>query len=243
MKQIDFWGISVTVLESRDLSGLIKQLLSGSSQWVVTLNAEMLLRARRQREYKHLLQQADFHIPDGYGLVLWSRHLIPERFPGIDLAEQVLTQAQEKNLRVLCLLSNTGLTQEADLRAYVTQQWPRLRVEIVTVDGQQLPDTQVQPEWKQADIVLVNFGVPQQDQWMAWWKKNMPSRVMMGIGGTFDYWTGQVSRSPRWLRRLGLESIWRLVQQPWRIGRVWNALVVFSWYALWHPPVASQNKP
>jgi len=57
-------------------------------------------------------------------------------------------------------------------------------------------------------------------------------RVGMGVGGTFDFIAGDVKRAPLWVRSMGLEWAWRLVLQPWRIRRIWTAVVVFPWMVL-----------
>lgn len=76
------------------------------------------------------------------------------------------------------------------------------------------------------DIMFVAFGHKKQEKWM---QKNLPklnTRVMMGVGGAFDYLSGSVPRAPIWLRKLGLEWLFRVTIQPWRIKRFWK-LVYF----------------
>ncbi|MDP2837735.1 MAG: WecB/TagA/CpsF family glycosyltransferase, partial [Candidatus Moranbacteria bacterium] len=52
-------------------------------------------------------------------------------------------------------------------------------------------------------------------------------RLVMGVGGSFDHLTGRQQRAPNFLRIIGLEWLWRFVLQPWRIKRIWNAVIVF----------------
>jgi len=78
------------------------------------------------------------------------------------------------------------------------------------------------------DVLFVAFGHEIQERWIASHLHKFPSvRVAMGIGGAFDFWAGDVRRAPRWIRQLGLEWCWRLILQPWRLGRILTAVVFF----------------
>src|SRR5690606_37338007 len=71
-----------------------------------------------------------------------------------------------------------------------------------------------------ADILLVAYGAPKQDKWIA---RNMPRlkvKMAMGVGGSFDFIAGRVPRAPEWMRDYGLEWVYRLYKEPWRIGRM-----------------------
>jgi len=84
-----------------------------------------------------------------------------------------------------------------------------------------------------AKLLLVAYGAPKQDLWIAKHLSKMPTvRVAIGVGGTFDFLSGTIKRAPRWLRSLGLEWLWRLILQPWRIKRIWTAVVIFPMLVL-----------
>lgn len=81
------------------------------------------------------------------------------------------------------------------------------------------------------NILFVAYGNPasKQEKWISRNLKYLPSvKVAMGVGGSFDFLSGQVKRAPCFMRNLGLEWMWRLIRQPRRIGRIWNAVIVFS---------------
>jgi N-acetylglucosaminyldiphosphoundecaprenol N-acetyl-beta-D-mannosaminyltransferase len=69
-----------------------------------------------------------------------------------------------------------------------------------------------------ADILLVAFGHPKQDLWIAAHRARLPVSVAIGVGGTFDLIAGRFSRAPEWVRRSGLEWLYRLVQEPRRLA-------------------------
>jgi N-acetylglucosaminyldiphosphoundecaprenol N-acetyl-beta-D-mannosaminyltransferase len=81
-------------------------------------------------------------------------------------------------------------------------------------------------------ILLVAYGHPTQDLWIARNQPQMQIPLAMGVGGVFDYLSGRVPLAPAWLRAMGLEWLYRLLCQPRRWKRIWRAVVVFSWLVL-----------
>ncbi len=78
------------------------------------------------------------------------------------------------------------------------------------------------------DILLVALGHGKQEKWIAAHLAELPSvKIAMGVGGALDFIAGRVRRAPRVFRLLGLEWLWRLLLQPWRIVRIWRAVVIF----------------
>ena len=83
-----------------------------------------------------------------------------------------------------------------------------------------------------ADIVLVAYGPPKQEIWIAKNKEKTGAKILVGVGGTFDMIAGVLPRAPKLMRALHLEWLWRLILQPSRIGRIWSAVVVFPLKAI-----------
>ena len=80
----------------------------------------------------------------------------------------------------------------------------------------------------QPDMLFVAYGAPRQDLWIRRNLQRLEVPVCMGIGGTLDFVAGVAKRAPRWMRRVGLEWLYRLVQQPWRWRRM-MVLPKFAW--------------
>ena len=84
-------------------------------------------------------------------------------------------------------------------------------------------------------ILFVALGMPKQEKWIHQNLKSMPSvKLAMGVGGSFDFISGRIRRAPRLIRSLGLEWAYRLFYQPWRIKRIFKAVIVFPWLVLKH---------
>jgi N-acetylglucosaminyldiphosphoundecaprenol N-acetyl-beta-D-mannosaminyltransferase len=90
-------------------------------------------------------------------------------------------------------------------------------------------DWNVKSHISQYNIILVNFGAPEQEQFIYSLKgqENAKIKLAIGVGGSFDFLTGKVKRAPAWMRSIGLEWLFRLIQQPNRWKRIWNAVVIF----------------
>lgn len=81
------------------------------------------------------------------------------------------------------------------------------------------------------DLLFVAFGFPKQEQWIYDNLEKIPVQAAMGVGGAFDYLSGNVRRAPRWVQNIGFEWLFRLIRQPWRFRRQ-AALIEFIWFVL-----------
>lgn len=213
----------------------------GSPCMVVTANPEILLQAKRDPSYWNCLRQADLRLVDGFGLQLigWVKGARPARVSGVAFAEGLLQAAIQKNWSIAFLGGTNGSADKAAWQ--IRKTYPGLRIfaeqgGVVGKDGSMdeagnealFRLTQQAP-----DILLLAFGHPKQEQWLVRHMAQLPSvKIGVGVGGTFDYWSGKVKRAPRILQGLGLEWLWRLFVQPTRLKRIWDAVIVFPWTVL-----------
>lgn len=201
---------------------------------VVTANPEMLLHARRHYSYAATLQHADLVLPDGIGLVVaarWSRYPLPERIPGVEFFLELCQLAAREGKRVFLLGGWGGVvTNVAD---QLRQKIPHLNVSAFTPDHS--ADAPPAALWDalasiQPGLLFVAYGVPKQERWIAQHRARLESlgvRIALGVGGTFDMLSGRLPRAPHWIRRSGLEWLWRLRLQPRRFPRAFRAAVMF----------------
>ncbi len=199
---------------------------TGGTRQVVTINPEFTIAARHNRRFYQVLRKADLAVADGIGIVWavpgspWAIGL-PERVGGIDLVERLAERAAREGYRLFLLGAAPGVAEEA--AAALIGRNPRLLV-AGAYAGSPLPGEQpaIRTMIRAAhpDILLVAFGAPAQDLWIAENQAAMGVPVAIGVGGAFDFLAGRIRRAPRWIQRIGLEWLYRLVRQPSRWRRM-----------------------
>ena len=199
-------------------------LEDGQQHYIVTPNPEFLIKAQQDREFRRILNQADLAVADGIGLIFASWFLgqsLKGRITGVDLMKGICQRAVQKNWLIYLFGSVEGIAERTIDN--LKEKYPGLQVKVWQSDSQQ--EISHQPV-----ILFVALGAPKQEKWIVQNLEKMPLvKLAVGVGGTFDFISGQVRRAPKFLRRLGLEWLWRLFYQPWRIRRIFNAVVKFPW--------------
>ena len=175
-------------------------------------------------------------VPDGTGIVIAARivrvNICRSRITGSDGIFHIAERASARGWRIFLLGAASGI---AERTAEVLQnQYQDLQIagtyagsaadsdadEIINIINS-----------SQADILLVAYGAPKQDLWIHKYSARLNVQMAMGVGGAFDYVVGIVPRAPIWMRKLGLEWLYRLIKQPWRWRRMLR-LPIFIWLVL-----------
>src|SRR5262245_21463659 len=195
----------------------IEQMVaSRRPHYVVTANSDFLAQARRDVELRRMLLEAHLVLCDGTPLVWVSRLLgnpLPERVAGADLAPLLIELAAVKGYRLFLLGGAEDSCNQA--AANLRRQYPKLLVaghysppfkDLLEMDHQEI--TRRIQEAK-PDLLLVSFGCPKQEKWMAMHYRSLGVPVCAGVGATIDFLAGKVRRAPLWMQRCGLEWIFR----------------------------------
>ena len=193
--------------------------------FVVTANAEIIMMAQDDPEYKIILSQtADLILPDGAGTVWAGNYLgyvIPERVAGYDLYLRLLEEAADNDIPVYFFGGKPGIAKEA--AAEGIRRWPGLKVAgcrngyfSVAEELEIIEDI----NRSGAAMLFAALGAPKQEKWLAKYREQLKPDLLMGIGGSFDVLAGKVQRAPKWMQDARLEWFFRLVKQPSRFGRM-----------------------
>lgn len=230
--KVDILGVKFDeTTEKEMLATLYERLHTREKTFIVTANPEIVMYAQDDVSYRELINQADYVVPDGIGVVYASRYQresLPERVPGFDLMLGLLEIANRTQKRVY-LLGGTEAVIEKTV-AYVAQNYPDLIIAGYH-HGYIDPADPTYCEVVKAtspDIVLVAMGFPRQEQWAHQYLAEVESGIAMGVGGSFDVLAGAAKRAPDWIQRLNIEWLYRLVRQPSRWGRM-LAIPKFMW--------------
>ena len=240
MQRINILGVPIDAITRNDAIRKIGGFFRASGQYhIATPNPEMLVEAHKNAPFKTILQNTSLNLPDGVGL-LWaakrvSSKLLPERVTGADTMEHLCSSEPRicPPERIFLLGAAPGIAEKA---AKILKERNHLLKDIGTFSGS--------PKEEEEDIIerinsfkptllFVAFGAPAQDLWIARNLKKLNTvKVAMGVGGAFDFIVGKQKRAPRFMRKMGLEWLWRLILQPRRIVRIWRAVVVFPWMVI-----------
>lgn len=203
---------------------LSDRLEAGSGCHVVTLNAEMTMQAETNPTLAQTIRQAELVIPDGAGVVLYLRlqGRRVKRCPGIELAESTIDRSRQGKHPIFFYGGAPGVAHQAatDLK----QRYPGIAIAgtqhgyLKTAEEEALFCDMLQQ--LQPSLILVGLGVPRQELWIAEHRHLCPQAIWIGVGGSFDVWSGTKSRAPAWIGDNHLEWAYRLYQEPWRWRRM-----------------------
>ncbi len=195
---------------------------------VVTINPEMVLCASRDKEFSDIIQNANLVIPDGIGVEIGLKILghNVRRIAGIEFARRLVEEFSKNSLPVAFIGAKPGVAEKAV--SNLKKEIPNLNVCYVR-DGYFNDEEKVLEELKNSDakLILAALGSPKQEIFIAKALKFLPESVMIGIGGSFDVWAGVVQRAPEIYKKLGLEWLYRTIQEPERFKRIFPALPLF----------------
>lgn len=211
---------NITMEEALDRA---RELLRGEeAAYCVTPNAEMAYEALHDEAFCALLNGAAMVLPDGAGVILGAKILktpLRQKVAGVEFARNLLPVLEEDGRRLFLFGSKPGIAEAA--ADNLKKEYPGLCI-CGTADGYFTDETEVVQTIRaaQPDAVFVCLGAPKQEYFMQAHKDELGARLLVGLGGTLDNFAGTVRRAPRWMIRLQLEWLYRLVKEPRRIGRM-----------------------
>jgi N-acetylglucosaminyldiphosphoundecaprenol N-acetyl-beta-D-mannosaminyltransferase len=258
--KVNVLGVEIDKIEEVEVVKQVeKWVKTGGKHYIVTPNIEFVMLAQQDQEFRRTINKADLAIPDsariGWAdcvlrtkglkkLLLWPFFLWPkvggmQNFPvttGTDLMEKLVAESSEKGFTIGLLGGQKNVALK--LLERLKKKYPKLKVGLASgeikvnnrgevTEGEEI----LEGVELRIDILFVAFGQQKQEKWISQNLMKTPVKIMIGVGGAFDYLSGDVSRAPKWLRNLGFEWLYRVVVQPWRIKR-FGALVRFVFLVL-----------
>jgi N-acetylglucosaminyldiphosphoundecaprenol N-acetyl-beta-D-mannosaminyltransferase len=232
-------GYPVDLVSETAAVEIIKQAWVARKQLhVVTINAEMVVASQQDKELDRIIRSAGLVVPDGAGVV-WALRLAEAknarvmRLPGIELAAATLAAAAASGETVALVGGRPEVMNK------LVEELPRLHpgLKIVAYQNgfydkekeEQVVETLAHSN---PSLILVALGVPRQEYFIDRWKHRFGQSVMIGVGGSFDVWTGFVQRAPESFQKFHCEWLYRLIKEPWRFSRMANSLPNFAFQAL-----------
>ena len=256
MKRTQILGVNIDCIRL----GEAINILSRPRIKIFTPNPEILLESLNNRNYRDILNAGDLMLADGHGLLLLSsllklkskllrliflfpalilflftkrpyKTVIPEIIHGSDFMLVLISWAELTGKSVFFLGSYGDVAKNTAV--YFKKIHPNLKLAGYS-NSDPDDDAFAAVQHSGADILLAAYGAPKQEEFISKYFEQLPHlSVAMGVGGSFDFFSGHVKRAPALFHYLGLEWLWRLIIQPKKRGkRIFKALVVFPLKAI-----------
>jgi len=234
-RRIDLLGVPFDVLRERELiAHVIGESRAGRGGWVVTPNLDILRQCAADPAIHTLVSRAEIVVADGTPLLLasWLQGTpLPERVRGSSLIHTLADAAAGAGLQVFFLGGNPGTAERCAER--LQARWPGLLVAGTAcpafgfeADASEQARIQAEIVAARPDLVLVALSFPKGERLIQQLRHATPGAWWVGVGISFSYVAGEVQHAPAWLRRLGLEWLFRLAQEPRRLARRYLVLGV-----------------
>lgn len=225
-------GIDISPYTKEEFFKLLEQRLidddpNSPPYFVITVNPEIAVQSIIDNEFKQILTSSSINTADGIGIswavnVLYGKQV--DRITGSDSMEQICRLCTEHTQPVFLYGAMPGVADEA---AEVLQD----RIDNLEIAGTFSPDrpdfdledlpVKTQQQLQEASCIFVALGAPAQEKWISKNLRKLPNcKLIIGIGGSFDFIAGKIKRAPKWMRKSGLEWVYRLYLQPSRWRRM-----------------------
>lgn len=242
LKSHKILGVKVSGITRVQVLNFVRTSLKKKRKFFITTpNPEIIVAAQKDRELLAALNSADIALPDGAGLKLAAK--IKTRITGREMLESLLLLANSKKLKVYLLGASRQVNTAAV--ALIKKIYPDIKIAgsgdiYINKDGYSDKENDIEKHiviLRDIDnfrphLLFVAFGAPKQEKWVYHNLGKLNVGGVMVVGGSLDYFTGKAKLPPNWVARTGLEWLWRVIFEPRRIKRIFNAVVVFPWLLL-----------
>lgn len=224
-ESIKILGVDIDKVSEKEALFLFANFLDGDKcAQIITLNPEMLLETQKNSEFNRLIKESSLVFPDGIGLVYASKIVgspLKERITGIDFTKKALELLSGKGGSAYFLGAKPGIAELAAKN--ISKEIPGLKI-VGVRDGyfKEEDELRIVEEINEsgADMLCLALGSPKQEFFANKYKDKLKCKVAIGIGGSFDVWSGTLKRAPQFYIDHNLEWLYRLIQEPKRINRI-----------------------
>ena len=223
-KTVKLQGLNIDTFNFEDALNYASSI----SGQVVTINPEMIDNAVKNQDLANIINNAELVIPDGIGVQLGLKILgyNVKRIAGIEFSHQMIKRCAENSQSIALIGAKPEVVNKA--KEEIQKEFNNLYITYVH-DGYFEDDAKIIDEIKirQPRLVLCALGSPKQEEFIFKAKNLLPESLFIGVGGSFDVWSGSVQRAPKLYQKLGLEWLYRTMKEPKRFKRIFPTLPLF----------------
>lgn len=224
-------GFEVDLFGFDDALGFVHQYLKeNKGLHIVTINPEMVALGNKNDDFGRILNEADLTIPDGVGikLALKIKGINQEIIPGVEFSKKLISLCNLEGYTIGLLGAKEEVVQKAAQK--LREEFENINITYVRngyFNEEQEDIIKEEVKAISPRVLFVALGAPKQEFLISKLKKEMPETIFIGVGGSFDVWSGMVKRAPEIYQKLGLEWLYRTVKEPSRFKRIFPALPLF----------------
>ena len=224
-------GYNIDLLTfEKAINCVLENIKNNKGMQIVTINPEIIELANKNQEYAQIINNAELIIPDGSGikLALKLKGIKQEQIPGIDFTKRLIEKCSENNLSIALV----GAKEEVIQKTVNNLQQELQNINICYYRNGYFSDSEENSIIneiceKKPNLILAALGAPKQEIFLTKCREKLNNSICIGVGGSFDVWAGYVARAPEIYRKLGCEWIYRTLNQPQRIKRIYKTLPMF----------------
>ncbi len=241
-------NIKISVTRPSEVLNFVKSSLRGRHKFFITTpNPEIIVEAQTNEKLREALGLADLSLPDGIGITIVSKFLSisgVKRIPGREMMFELLKLTNKNKYNKVFLLGSTPKCVSTSVHK-IKKYYPNIKIygdsgprldknanPVSKVDIKLQSDVLDKINKIRPNLLFVAFGAPKQELWVQKHFKNLKVGGVMVVGGSLDYFAGLAKLPPKWLANLGLEWLWRLINEPKRVKRILNAVIIFPYLVL-----------
>ena len=228
-KKVLGYGIDL-VSFSEALCKVDDSIRDKSGMQIVTINPEMINQGHAIPEMDEILKNAEMILPDGVGIkiALKLKGINQERIAGIEFAKKIIELCAKNGYKIALFGAKQEVIEKTEEN--LLKEYPELKI-VYSRNGyfSKEEEQQIKEDIKNAgpDVIFTALGAPKQEIFNKEMKQLLPGTVFIGIGGSFDVWSGMVQRAPEIWQKTGLEWLYRTLKEPQRFKRIFPTLPLF----------------
>lgn len=224
---ISILGVPIDNITKEEAGKITLQLVKNSNKsckMIFAPNTEFVMKAQKDKEFFDLLKLSSLSTPDSVGIMLGAKlqgKKFVERIPGQAYFREILRVGAKENLTFYLLGGMPGIAEKA--KENLKKIYPNIKIIGVHdgyIEGEEEKKVIEEINTLKPNVLFVAMGAPKQEKWIYKHKEELKVDVAAGQGGTFDYEAGRIKRAPKFIQKMGIEWIWRLIRQPKRIIRM-----------------------
>lgn len=209
--------INVTTYEEI-LEEISRRIKNNQKYSIISINLNKIILANENKEIMEIVKSFDCFIPDGISVVRASNELTG-RITGVDLFDKICSEHEKIGAKIFLY----GAKEEVVEAAKNNLQEKYKNIQIVGFENGYIKDNDSLIEKinaSGANIVFIAMGSPKQEKWIYENREKLKANILMGVGGSFDVVSGKSKRAPKWIRKMGIEWLYRMLKEPKRLKNV-----------------------